>query len=672
MRLVNQTVLRAGLALLLGVAAPVASLAQSANAHDLLKTNLEDLMNMEVTSVSKKEQKLSKAAAAIYVITQEDIRRSGATNIPDLLRIAPGVDVAKVNANTWAISIRGFNGRYSDKVLVLIDGRTVYTPSFSGVFWDQQDVTLENIERIEIIRGPGGTVWGANAMNGVINIITLNAKAAPGGLVSAVAGSKGAEGLVQYGGGIGQKGAYRAFGRYFNIDSSSSPNGQEASDGWHGFHGGFRSDWDLSPRDTLTVQGDLFETNERQTTSQVFSNALPLLRTFTNRITVGGGNILGRWNRTLANGSDMSLQVYYDGYHRLDGGLDASQNTVDVDFHHRLIVGRRHEIVWGLGYRVTRDHFTPGFSTTFLPPRRTDSLFSAFVQDEISLTRSLSLTVGSKFEHNAYTGFEYEPSAQLVWAVTGRQAIWLSAARAIRQPSRSDVGLAVDAATYPVNGGATFGLLKILGAPNPQTEELHDYEAGYRAQVSKPLSLDVMTFQSFYHRLQTSEPGDPYFTTSPGPPHLVFPQFFDYKAHARTYGVELFANWNATDRWRISPGYSLLHMSVVRDPSSQDSAIQLTPGDTPKHQFQVRSLLNLRRNLDWDSSVSYTGRLENGNIPGYTRLDTRIGWRFGESVELSVAGQNLLRPRHPEFHDAYQVLGTEINRSVYGKITWRF
>jgi iron complex outermembrane receptor protein len=660
------------LALILALFAPASGLAQSVNSRNLIKTNLEDLMNMEVTSVSKKEQKLSKAAAAVYVITQEDIRRSGATNIPDLLRMAPGVDVAQVDSNTWAISVRGFNERYSNKVLVLIDGRAVYTPAFSGVFWDQLDVPLENIERIEVIRGPGGTVWGANAVNGVINILTQNAKSTPGGALSAAAGSKEVQGFVQYGNKIGQKGAYRAFGNYFNIGRSALPDGGKATDGRHGFHEGFRSDWDLSPRDTLTVQGDLLETSERQTISVVLSNALPLRKTFTDRITVGAGNVLGRWNHTLSNGSDASLQVYYDRYQRLDGNLQSSIHTVDLDFHHRWAIGPRHEIVWGLGYRVTSDHFTPGFATTITPPHRTDSLFSAFVEDEIKIARSLWLTVGSKFEHNAYTGFEYEPSAQLLWKLSDRQAIWLSAARAIRQPARLDVGLQVNAAIIPLNGGAAFGLLKVLGTPHPEAEQLRDYEAGYRAQVSKRLSLDVVAFTSFYRQLKTSEPHDSYFTTDPAPPHLVFPSVADYNAHAHNSGAEIFANWNVTNRWRISPGYTLLHMAVVRDPSSKDAQIEQTPGDSPKRQYQIRSLLNLRRNLDWDCSLSYVGRLSNGNIPGYTRLDTRLGWRLGESVELSVAGQNLLRPRHPEFHDALQVNRTQIERSVLGKITWRF
>ena len=345
-------------------------------------------MNIQVTSVSKKEQKLAKTGAAIFVITQEDIRRSGATNIPDLLRMAPGVDVARIDANHWAISIRGFD-LFADKVLVLIDGRTVYVDSASNVYWDQQDVPLEDIDHIEVIRGPGGTVWGANAVNGVINIITKNAKATQGGLVTAGSGSEvTADGLVQYGGKIGSKGAYRAFGRYFNVNNALSPGGQNAADGSHASHGGFRSDWDLSPRDSLTVQGDLFGSEAGQTVTTVFSNALPLHGTLNDPLSNTAGNILGRWNHTLTNGSDTSLQVFYDFSHRAaKAQVDETHHKVDLDFEHHIALGSRNDVVWGLGYRFEADDIRPGYGAQFLPPRSSRSLFSAFIQDEIKLSR---------------------------------------------------------------------------------------------------------------------------------------------------------------------------------------------------------------------------------------------------------------------------------------------
>jgi iron complex outermembrane receptor protein len=635
---------------------------------DLSQASLEDLMNMQVTSVSKKEQKLSKTGAAIFVITQEDIRRSGATNIPDLLRLAPGVDVARIDANRWAISIRGFSDQHADKVLVLIDGRSVYSPSFSGVFWDMVDVPLEDIERIEVIRGPGGTVWGANAVNGVINIITTSAEASQGGLISAGTGSEDhADTLVQYGGKIGQNGDYRVFGKFFDIGNSVFPSGQEAADGWLAGHAGFRSDWNLSQRDSLTVQGDFLRTDESQTITTLFSNALPLMETFNDPVTVTAGNVLARWTHTLANGSQMSLQVYDDYSRHFEQGFLDSQNTVDLDFQHHIGLGSRNDVVWGLGARVIDSEYGNGYDFTIVPNHRLDRLFSAFLQDELKLTDSLSLTMGSKFEHNDFTGFEFEPSAQLVWTPTGRQTLWVSAARAIREPSSIDVGLYDDATSFPI--GATFAVVRILGNPAMKAEELRDFEVGYRVLANKRVSLDATGFASLYPNLQSLAQQTPYFATQQGVPYMVLPELFVNGGRAHTYGAEFFANWNVTDHWRIRPGYSYFHMHLHGDSSS----INPQPGVSPNHQFQVRSLLDLPHHLEWDNTLGFVSKLAVGNVPAYARLDSRLGWRVGEFVELSVVGQNLLTPRHVEFSDTiYPTNYTLVERSVFAKVTWRF
>ena len=401
----------------------------------------------------------------------------------------------------------------------------------------------------------------------------------------------------------------------------------------------------------------------------MFSDALPRQATINDRIDVSAGNILGRWNHTLANGSEMSLQVYDDYSHRIAEGLLDAQNTWAFDFQHHLTAGPRNDIVWGVGARITDGNFTPGYSTSFTPVERTDSLFSAFVQDELQVSRAVSLILGIKFEHNNYTGFEFEPSGQLVWAPAKDHTIWLSAARAIRQPNVLDRGLEVDAAIIPIPG--TFGLLKVLGSPNKPTEQLRDFEAGYRAQVTGRLSLDLATFLSVYNDLTSAEPGVPYFTPTPGPPHLVLPLVLENKAGAHTYGAELFMNWNPTNRWRISPGYSMLHMVMTQDPSSRDSTIGQTPGTTPKQQFQIRSSLTLPHRLEWDSNVFYAGRLNTGNIPAYTRIDTRLAWHFSELVELSLVGQNLLGS-HTEFPNSHGLNHILVERSAFGKVTWRF
>ena len=651
------------------VLAPCAAFAQAPKPPDLTQFSLEDLMNVQVVSVSRKEQPLSKTGASIFVITQDDIHRSGAANIPDVLRMAPGVNVARIDANAWAISIRGFNSRYSDKILVLIDGRSIYSPAFSGVYWDQIDVPLEDIERIEVIRGPGGTVWGANAVNGVINIITMSSKSTQGGLIVAEAGSQESGSLAQYGGIAGAAGTYRAFGRYSNTDSSVNSASGAAADGWHEFHGGFRADLDLSPQDKLMVQGDVYQSTEGQTLTTVLAQQLPAVATFNDPITVASGDLQARWSHTLENGSDMSLNVYYNHANRLDQGLVEDSNTFDIDFQHHLALNSRNDVVWGLSYRVTNDKLTSGYDNMWFPPQRTDSLYSAFVRDEIKLAESAWFTVGSKFEHNAYTGFEYEPGAQFVWTPTARQTIWLSASQAIRQPARQDTDIQFDAAIIPLIGG-NFGVLQFEGNKNIKAEQLRDYEVGYRAQVTRRLSLAASAFRSYYRHLETSEPATPYFVDAPGPPHFVFPFNIVGAAHARTYGGEIFATWNVTNRWRLSPGYSLLRMNVIQDPLSESSAA--VSGDAPEHQIQIRSSVGLRANLDWDTSLYFVGRVSVEQVPSYTRLDTQIRWRIRRPIEFSVVGQNLLTARHVEFGNTYGVDYTQVQRSVLGKITWRF
>jgi iron complex outermembrane receptor protein len=479
-----------------------------------------------------------------------------------------------------------------------------------------------------------------------------------------------AEGLVQYGGKAGKSGSYRVFGRYSNLGTSDPAGFAPAADSRHANQGGFRSDWDLSPRDLVTVQGEYRRVKGGETTTGVLLQTPPLIGTFAQPIKDDGGNILGRWTRTFLNGSDISLQAYFDRSDVAANGVHDWSSIGNIDFQHHLRLGSRNDLVWGLGYRAAANRFGGTSLFTLSPPERTDSLYSTFVQDEITLTKTLSLTLGIKLEHNAYTGYENEPSAQLVWAPTNRHTVWISAAKAIRQPSNIDSGLQAISSIVPLPGGA-FGLVRVSGNPNAKVEQLRDLETGYRAQINRRLSLDVTGFLSFYKHLQTTEPQTPFFTLSPGPPHLVIPFIFDYKAHARNYGAEAFANWNVTKRWRISPGLTMLNMSVSRDPSSHDGTIQQQPGYSPKRSYQVRSFMNLGRRFEWDQTAGYTSRLTAG-IPGYVRLDTRIGRRIGESWELSIAGQNLLTPRHAEFPDSQLIDHMLDQRSIFAKITVRF
>jgi iron complex outermembrane receptor protein len=638
---------------------------------DLAGESLEELMNTQVTSVSKKEQKLSTTPAAVYVISQEDIRRSGASNIPDLLRMVPGVEVAQIDGGHWAISIRGFTDLFSDKVLVLVDGRSVYRPTFAGVSWDEMDMPLENIERIEVIRGPGGTVWGANAMNGVINIITKSSLDTRGGLVTANAdaGSQSnAGGLLQYGGLIGSSGAYRVFEKYSNTGNAVSAGQLPAADGSHGFHEGFRTDWNLSRRDSLLVEGDVVQTQGGESLLNIPITAqLPLTKTFVSPMKYSSGDVLARWNHTTASGSDISLQLYDDYYVKRDFGARESVNTIDLDFTDHIAAGSRQDLVWGFGYRSAASTLSEGYYTSFQPPQRTDHIASTFLQDEIRLTGSLSLTVGAKFEHNSYTAFEFEPSAQLAWSMNRRHTFWISAAKAIRQPARRDSGIDADFQVLPLGNGS-FGVLTSVGAATVQPEQLRDFEIGHRAQINRRLSVDSVVFLSYYNQLATYEVGNPFVDSTDATPHVTFPVVENFVGRAHNYGVEFFATWNVNRRWKLSPGFSALHMNLL-DPAG--ATTDVTEGSNPKHTFEVRSALNLRRNLEWDASLSRVGALAAG-VPAYLRLETRLGWRFGESLELSLAGNNLLSPAHAEFTDEDFIAHTLVARTVSAKITWRF
>jgi iron complex outermembrane receptor protein len=671
MTMSKATTLGLGFLFLYGLAPNSAGQVQNPAAIDLREASLEDLMDLKVTSVSKREQPLSRTAAAVFVISQEDIRRSGALNIPDLLRMAPGVDVEQIDANAWAISIRGFNSRYSNKVLVLIDGRTVYNPLFSGVYWDQLEMPLENIERIEVIRGPGATVWGANAVNGVISIITKSTKSTKGGQVTAGGGSQTrAIGQLQYGGSAGRDANYRVFGNFFDIGNSANQAGGAANDRWRRMHTGFRSDWDLSKVDSLMVQGDLFANQENQTSRTGFIPT-PYDRLFPQTLDSAGGDLLARWNHTLAGGSQTSLQGYYDSYRRTDSGVPLKVRTFDLDFQQHTAAGDRHDIVWGLGYRSDNSGASPGYFVGFSPPFRTTSLFNVFLQDEIRISDAVWLTVGAKLEHNAYTDFETEPSARLVWAPPGgRHSFWAAASKAIRQPSRVEADVQSNLQTIPLSA-SSVEVVRLVGNPGVKVEELRDYELGYRAELTRTLSLDVATFLSFYHHLNTIEPQAPIFI--PGLPFIIqIPVLYENESHALDYGGELSLNWKASSRWKISPGYSYLHASIRQDPTTQGQNTANVVTDFPRSMFQIRSLFNLSRNTEFDQSLYYTARLPGGNIPGHARLDVRLARRIGESMEISIVGQNLLRPQTLEYGDASGIVGAQSIRSVYGVVKWHF
>jgi iron complex outermembrane recepter protein len=646
---------------------------------DLTELSLEELMNIEVTTVAKKEQRLAEAAAAIYVITQEDIHRSGATSIAEVLRLVPGLNVARIDANKWAITARGLNTRFSNKLLVLIDGRSVYNPLFSGVYWDVQDTLLPDIERIEVIRGPAGTLWGANAVNGVINIITKSAQDTQGGLVSAGGGNEERGfGDVRYGGKLGGNAYYRVYAKYFNRDNFATASGQDAHDAWDVARGGFRIDWDVAYRDSLTLQGDYYrgDYGDRVT---IPSLAPPFEQTIIGDFPIAGGNFLGRWKRVLSDTSDIALQFYYDRTEREDAVHREIRDTVDLEFQHRLALGRRQGVVWGLGYRFTVDDLRGSSFVSFAPASRRDHLFSAFVQDDLTvLERQLRLTLGSKLEYTSntgFTGFEIQPNARLLWTPHERHTVWAAASRAVRTPSRFEDDVRASLATFPgPSPSCPVPLCEVVlfGNRDFQSETLLAYEVGYRVQPTPRLSLDVAAFYNVYDDLRTSEPGVPFFVSTPSPARLILPRRPENRMDGEIYGVELATSWNVTDRWKLSLGYSWLQVQLHRDRSSADAVAEGAEGDSPQHQFHLRSYLDLPYKLKFDAALYYVDNLANQHVPSYIRVDARLGWHPTEALEVSMGLQNLFDDRHPEFGPSLLVSPTKIERSVYGKVTWRF
>src|SRR3982074_1142552 len=526
--------------LLITLVLSFAASAAGQNLPDVTAMSVEDLMNVQVTSVSKRSQKLADAAAAIFVITQEDIRRSGAGSIPEALCMVPGLQVARIDENKWAISSRGFNGRFANKLLVLIDGRSVYTPLFSGVYWNIQDVMLEDVDRIEVIRGPGATLWGANAVNGVINIITKKAKDTQSAVVTAGGGTEErGSGGVRYGSKIGDT-SYRAYGKYFNWGPSLYSSGMTAHDGWDALRGGFRADWTPAGTDSLTLQGDIYHSNYGETLTVPSLNA-PYSNTFPNNGKYSGGNILGRWNHS-SEGSSMSLQMYYDNTTIADNSLFVHhQNIFDMDFQQGFHVGDSQQFVWGLGYRSIRDRNDSSFSVSLQPNQLTLNHFSAFVQDEISLVDNrLRLTFGSKFEHNDFTGFEVQPNARLLWTLTPNQSVWTAVSRAVRTPALTEEGLRLNQAVVPpaAPGNPTPfpAVITVFGSHQFQSEDLLAYELGYRVQATSSLSADIATFYNNYSNLRTAEPGAPFLEGSPVPTDIVVPFVAGNKMGGGTYG----------------------------------------------------------------------------------------------------------------------------------------
>jgi len=640
--------------------APAEANSGSPTIGELKQLNVEDLMNIQVTSVARHPEKLIEAASAIQVITQEDIRRSGATSIPEALRLADNLQVAQKNSHDWAISARGFNTKLGNKLLVMIDGRTVYTPLYSGVFWDAQDYLLEDIDRIEVISGPGGALWGANAVNGVINIITKSAADTQGLYAEAGGGSQPQDFAgAHYGGALAPGTLFRVYGKYFNRNAEGLADGNSGSDAWRQGRGGFRIDSERSAQDRLTVQGDFYGGRENLQTGGILD--------------ASGDNILARWSHVLSEQSDLSLQAYFDQTHLTDpiaplvilgrqyapaGVLHDDLNTYDVDFQHRFRLGPANRIVWGAGFRRTHDVVGNAPAVAFFPTVLDHNLYSMFVQDEILVRKNLSFTLGTKLEHYDYTGFEVEPDARLSWNVSSDQALWAAISRAVRTPSRIERDLSEAAPPYPV---------VVTGARNYTSETVIAYELGLRARLTSRFTASISGFYNEYDDVRSISVT----------PNTFFPLYFANNLAGHNYGLEFSGNYQVSDGWSLHAGYTFLKESLHVRPGRFDINNARYEIADPEHQLSLRSSLNLPWHAELDAGLRWVDTVHTdngptpGTVPSYFELNTRLAWHASEQLELSLVGQNLLHNRHPEYGFP-DPMRTEIQRSVYGKLAWRF
>jgi iron complex outermembrane receptor protein len=629
----------------LGVIAALCFLARLADAQgtdasrsSLADLSLEQLGDIAVLSVSRRPESLAEAPSSIYVITNEQIRRAGVTSLGEALRLAPNLQVARINSVGYAITARGFNNSLANKLLVLIDGRTVYTTLFSGVFWDEQDLILSDLDRIEVVSGPGATLWGANAVNGVINVITRTAAETQGGSISVGGGSFEEQAAVRYGGTLGRSGHYRAYAKVANFDDTERSNGTSALDAWSRHQVGFRADWS-GDRDDATLQADVYDGRSQDRGA---AGGFEF-----GRIEVSGANVLGRWTRTLANGSELRVQSYF-GHTERDDALffRPRRDTFDMELQHGATRGT-HDLLWGGGYRHTSDDIGTGFITTFIPASRDLEWANLFIQDRVRLRSNLEATIGLKLERNDYTGTESLPSARVAWQPTDNRLVWGAVSRAVRAPSRIDRDV-----FFP--GTPPF---LVVGGPNFQSEVAKVVELGYRAQPHAALSYSITVFRHDWDRLRSG---------------TAIPVELENRIEGDVYGVEAWATWNVTDRWELSGGLNTLEKDLVLEPGSTDTVgvANSTLANDADFRWTLRSSLALPRGLHLDIGVRRVDSLPTPDVPRYTAVDGHLAWRRGERLELALSVQNLCDDAHPEFGAAPN--RSELPRAAFLSVDWRF
>jgi iron complex outermembrane receptor protein len=682
----NALILRILRALSLGAVALVALLAAGAAASppidgqlDLTLLSLEDLMAIEVTSVSRKAEHISDAPAAVYVLTGEEIRRSGATTIPDALRFVPGLQVARVSSNWWAVTSRGFAGNFANKLLVLIDGRSVYTPFFAGVYWDAQDVLLEDVDRIEVIRGPGATLWGANAVNGVINIITKDAGETRGLFAHAGVGvlERGL-GSVRYGMGLSPNASLRAYGKHARRAAFTDTSGESGEDEWDATQGGIRLDWDPSPTRRFTVVAGVV----KEDAGGLFSIPTltpPYQDAGADTTRLKSGNVLLRWNEKPSATSELSLQAYFDRFERKDIRIGDEHSTIDLELQHRWRPHRLAEVTWGAGYRAIADEIDSTTAGYVTPNRRTVDVVSGFGQVEIELAGGTAhFIAGSKFERTDYTGFELQPSARVLLRPSPRHSLWGSVSRAVRTPSRAEQDIVLKWATIPPstpeNPLPYPGLVTMIGTDDFRSEVLTAYEAGYRFQPGSDLSLDLGAFYHRYVDLRTGEAGEPEFRQIEGGTvsWFVLPFRGTNYGEGQSYGAEVAADWRAS-RWIwLRGGYSLLRLDVWIKDGVDALELEAAEGASPEHQAFLKAFVDLPRRVGVDVGARYVDVLPELEVESYFTLDARIGWRPIEKIELFAVGTNLIEPKHVEFPPQLQAGLYPVERALFGGVNIRY
>ena len=626
-----------------------------AQADDLKHMSLDQLAQIEVTTTSKEPIPAQRVAAATYVITQEDIRRSGATSIADALRLAPGVEVSRISSDYWAISIRGLQSNFSQYVLVLVDGRSVYTPLFAGVFWDVQDMPLQDIDRIEVVRGPGATIWGPNAVNGVINIITKTSADTKGVMVQALGGSQDRTiDTVQYGGSIGKTGSYRAYVRGSLREPEYHAN-QLDFDQWHQERGGFRADW-TAGKDTYLLEGDIYggiSPHEIGATTVLDDS-------------VSGGDVRAQWRRKSSDRSDFYLQAYFDRTIRVSSLFGETRDTIDVDFLHHIKLGDHNDVSWGAQARWSPNLFigVPGF-IELLPPAETDSMYSGFLQDELDFLRNrLAVTIGSKLENTNYGGFDAQPSLRVLWAPNDKQSYWASVSRAVATPSRLDED-------YLLEGNTPALTIRVTGTHQFKDQYMTGYEAGFRELFSKKFYVDIAAFHNNYTDLQSF--GAEQIT--PPPPKLIITIPYTNEIGGWTNGVEITPTWQAESWWRLTGAYSFcdidMHANGPTSDISSTGSVATYEGSTPKHMIQIQSNINLPGGFEFDQFYRYASKLPAQKVPGYQTMDARLAYTIHKQLEISVVGQNLFQPWHYEWgtgDPSQQLIG--IKRAGYLQVVW--